>query len=153
MTVRESTMAETRTQTFENHGQYRPEYHIVVFFILLANFLWASYQLLGGLTGGAVVGFLMSIALIVMFFSVRIQILTVQDRVIRLEMRQRFREVLPADAAARANALPLRQIIALRFASDEELPALLGEIQAGQLTGAKEIKQKVRSWQADHLRA
>jgi hypothetical protein len=124
-----------------------------VFFILLANFVWASYQLVGGLTGTAAVSFLMSIALIVMFFSVRTQILTVQDRVIRLEMRQRFREVLAADLASRASALPLRQIIALRFASDEELPALVNDILTGQLTGTKEIKQKVRNWQADHLRA
>jgi len=146
-------MAETRVQTFENHGQYRPEYHIVVFFILLANFVWASYQLVEGLTGTAVVSFLMSIALIVMFFSVRTQILTVQDRVIRLEMRQRFRELLTADLASRASSLPLRQIIALRFASDDELPGLVDDVLAGQLTGTKEIKQRVRNWQADHLRA
>ena len=146
-------MAETRSQSFENHGQYRPEYHIVVFFILLANFLWAGYQLIGGLTGAAVVSLLMSVALIVMFFSVRTQILTVQDRVIRLEMRHRFREVLAADLAARANNLPLRQIIALRFASDEELPTLINDVLAGQLTAPKEIKRKVRDWQADHLRA
>ena len=71
-------MAETRAQSFDNHGKYRPEYHIVVFFILLANFLWAGYSLFQGLTGGAVVALLMSIALIVMFFSLRVQILTVQ---------------------------------------------------------------------------
>jgi hypothetical protein len=146
-------MAETRTQSFDNHGQYRPEYHIVVFFVLLANFLWAGYQLFQGLTGGAVVAFLMSIALIVMFFSVRVQILTVQDRVIRLEMRQRFRSILAADIANRASSLPLRQIIALRFASDEELPSLVSEVMSGQLTAPKDIKQKVRDWQADHLRA
>jgi hypothetical protein len=146
-------MAGERSQSFENHGQYRPEYHIVVFLILLANFLWASYQLIGGMTAGAVVSFLMSVAFVVMFFSVRTQILTVQDRVIRLEMRQRFRDLLSADLAARASTLPLRQIIALRFASDEELPGLLNEVLAGQLTAPKEIKQKVRNWQADHLRA
>ena len=146
-------MAETRAQSFDNHGKYRPEYHIVVFFILLANFLWAGYSLFQGLTGGAVVALLMSIALIVMFFSVRVQILTVQDRVIRLEMRQRFRAVLAADVANRACSLPLRQIIALRFASDDELPSLVNEVVSGQLTAAKDIKQKVRDWQADHLRA
>jgi len=88
-----------------------------------------------------------------MFFSVRVQILTVQDRVIRLEMRQRFRSVLAADIANRASALPLRQVIALRFASDEELPSLVSDVMSGQLTAPKDIKQKVRDWQADHLRA
>ena len=146
-------MAETKAQSFENHGQYRPEYHIGVFFILLANFLWSIYQLTRGLSAGSVLALLMSVALIVMFFSVRVQILTVQDRVIRLEMRQRFRSVLAADIANRASALPLRQVIALRFASDEELPSLVSDVMSGQLTAPKDIKQKVRDWQADHLRA
>ena len=145
-------MAESR-QTYENHGQYRPEYHIVVFFTLLANFAWATYQLAHGITGASVVAFLMSVALVVMFFSLRTQILTVQDRVIRLEMRQRFREVLGADLAARANTLSLRQIIALRFASDAELTTLVGDVLAGQVSAPKEIKQRVKDWQADHLRA
>jgi len=73
--------------------------------------------------------------------------------VIRLEMRQRFREVLGPDLAARANTLPLRQIIALRFASDAELTTLVGDVLAGQVSAPKEIKQRVKDWQADHLRA
>ena len=146
-------MAEPKAQSFENHGQYRPEYHLGVFFILLANFLWSTYQLVRGFSAGTLLGFLMSVAFVVMFFSLRVQILTVQDRVIRLEMRQRFRSVLAADLANRASSLPLRQIIALRFASDEELPSLVSEVVSGQVTAPKEIKQKVRDWQADHLRA
>jgi hypothetical protein len=145
-------MAESH-QTFENHGQYRPEYHLVVFFILLANFAWAVYQLTRGFSGASMIAFLMSVALVVMFFSLRTQILTVQDRVIRLEMRQRFRDVLGADLGTRANALPLRQIIALRFASDAELPALVNDVLAGQVSAPKEIKRRVKDWQGDHLRA
>jgi hypothetical protein len=146
-------MAATREQSFKNHARVRPEYHIFVFFVLLANFGWSVYGLVQGVTGGSIVAFLMSAALIVMFFSLRVQILTVQDRVIRLEMRHRFRDLLPADVAARAIALPVRQIIALRFASDAELPALVNEVLAGKLTESKGIKQRVSSWQADHLRA
>ena len=142
-----------KAQSFENHGQYRPEYHIAVFFILLANFLWSTYQLVRGFSAGSLVAFLMSVALVVMFFSLRVQILTVQDRVIRLELRQRFREVLGTDLAQRACGLPLRQIIALRFAGDAELPDLVSEVLAGQVSAPKEIKQKVKNWQADHLRA
>jgi hypothetical protein len=146
-------MAEPKTQSFENHGQYRPEYHLGVFFILLANFLWSTYQLVRGFSAGTLLGFLMSVAFVVMFFSLRVQILTVQDRVIRLEMRQRFREILTADLAQRACGLPLRQIIALRFAGDAELPDLVSEVLAGQVSAPKDIKQKVKNWQADHLRA
>jgi hypothetical protein len=146
-------MAEPKAQSFENHGQYRPEYHLGVFFILLANFLWSTYQLVRGFSAATLLGFLMSVAFVVMFFSLRVQILTVQDRVIRLEMRQRFREILTADLAQRACGLPLRQIIALRFAGDAELPDLVSEVLAGQVSAPKDIKQKVKNWQADHLRA
>ena len=146
-------MAEPKAQSFENHGQYRPEYHLGAFFILLANFLWSTYQLVRGFSAGTLLGFLMSVAFVVMFFSLRVQILTVQDRVIRLEMRQRFREILTADLAQRACGLTLRQIIALRFAGDAELPDLVSEVLAGQVSAPKDIKQKVKNWQADHLRA
>jgi hypothetical protein len=68
-------------------------------------------------------------------------------------MRHRLRELLPADVCARTLALPIRQIIALRFASDTELPGLVREVLGGSLTTGKEIKMRVKDWQADYLRA
>jgi hypothetical protein len=88
-----------------------------------------------------------------MAVSLRAQILRVQDRLIRLEMRLRLRENLPADLAQRAAHLPIRQLIALRFASNEELPSLVQEVVDGKVTNPNEIKLKIRQWQADHLRA
>ncbi|MGE3520945.1 MAG: DUF6526 family protein, partial [Vicinamibacterales bacterium] len=88
-----------------------------------------------------------------MFFSVRAQILTVQDRVIRVEMRLRLRALLTPDAAARAAALPVKQLVALRFAGDAELPSLVEEVLAGRLVSQKDIKTRVQDWQADFLRA
>jgi hypothetical protein len=146
-------MAEPDVQSYKNHGRVVPAYHIGVFFIFVANFIWAAYRLTGGVTGDAVVAFVLSIGLMLLFFSVRSQILTVQDRVIRLEMRLRFRALLAADTAARASALPIKQIVALRFASDAELPALINAVLSGQITDAKTIKQKVTDWQPDYLRA
>ena len=55
--------------------------------------------------------------------------------------------------AARACALPLEQVIALRFASDAELPGLVDEVLSGRVSTPKDIKQKVKEWQADFLRA
>ena len=78
-----------------------------------------------------------------MAFAARTQTLTVQNRVIRLEQRLRFRDLLRPDVAARAAALPIGQIVALRFACDAELPGLVDEVLAGRLTDAKAIKLKV----------
>src|ERR1700733_1111923 len=83
-------------QSFKNHNRIVPAFHIVGFLLLLANFLWALYRLTQGITGDAIVQLFLAVAVIVMFGSLRGQILTVQDRVIRMEMRLRLAQVLPA---------------------------------------------------------
>jgi hypothetical protein len=79
--------------------------------------------------------------------------LTVQDRVIRLEMQLRLARVLPADLQGRIAALQRGHYVALRFAGDDELADLVRQIADGGLRTPKEIKQRVKNWQADWLRA
>lgn len=145
-------MAEPQ-QNLSNHGRLVPMYHIGAFFPLLINLVWSLYRLRGGFTGDAVVQLLTAIALILLFISVRTQILTVQDRVIRLEMRLRLARVLPPDQHSVIPQLTHKQLVALRFASDGELPALVQRVLAGQLPTQKAIKAEVKDWQADFLRA
>jgi hypothetical protein len=78
---------------------------------------------------------------------------TVQDRVIRLEMHLRLQQILPPELRTRIQDLTHRQLVALRFASDAELPELVREILDGKLTTVKEIKLRVKNWQGDWLRA
>ncbi len=79
--------------------------------------------------------------------------LNVQDRVIRVEMRQRLTGVLPPDLQPRIRELTRQQLVALRFACDAELPGLVREVLEGRLKTSKEIKLRVKDWQADWLRA
>ncbi len=102
-----------------------------VLLILLANILWSGYRMVTALSPDTAIAFLVSLALVAIAFVSRTQTITVQNRVIRLEERLRYRELLPRDVAARASALPIGQIIALRFASDAEL-AGVGERCAGR---------------------
>jgi hypothetical protein len=143
----------SNTQTYKTHRRLVPAYHFGVLFSLLAYFVWSVYQLTHGITGSAIMGLLLSVALMTMAISLRSQILRVQDRLIRLEMRLRLRESLPADLAARATHLPVGQLIALRFASDDELPSLVRDVVDGKVVTPNDIKQKIQQWQADHLRA
>jgi hypothetical protein len=143
----------SNTQSYKTHRRLVPAFHIGVLLSLLANFVWSVYQLSHGITGSAVMGLILSVALITMAISLRSQILRVQDRLIRLEMRLRLRENLPADLAGRAAHLPVRQLIALRFASDDELPSLVRDVVDGKVATPNDIKQKIQQWQADHLRA
>jgi hypothetical protein len=140
-------------QNFRNHSRIVPAYHVGVFVPFLANFIWASYRLVTMFNGETFIDFLVSIALLLMFFSLRVQVLTVQDRVIRLEMRLRLRNTLPPDMHPLINSLTHKQLVALRFASDAELAVLVREVLAGTLKTPKDIKARVREWQADYLRA
>ena len=85
-----------KTQTFDNHARLVPPYHMVAFPILAVNFLWTLRVLVGGPGFGTLVGFLVSIALLILFFYARQFALTAQDRVIRLEMQLRLARLLPA---------------------------------------------------------
>jgi len=140
-------------QNFRNHARIVPAYHVGVFVPFLANFIWATYRLIGMFSGETFIAFLVSIALLLMFFSLRVQVLTVQDRVIRLEMRLRLRNALPPDLQDQVSSLSHKQLVALRFASDAELTTLVREVLAGTLKTQKDIKARVREWQADYLRA
>jgi len=97
--------------------------------------------------------FIVAVALLALGFLSRIQTLTVQDRVIRLEMRQRLAQCLPPELRDRITELSHRQLVALRFASDAELAALVRDVLEGKLATQKEIKMRVKEWQPDWLRA
>lgn len=140
-------------QNYKNHGRIVPAFHGGVFLALLVNLLWTFYRLIGDFTGDRIVNAILAVGLLVMAGSLRAQILTVQDRVIRLEMRHRFRDLLPADLYVQASKLPVKQVVALRFASDAELPGLVREVIGGGVDSGKSIKMRIRDWQADHLRA
>ena len=146
-------MAQTTPQTFENHTRLVPAYHMGAFPLLAINLLWSGYRAVRNFSPDAVVALLLAIALLLIFFHARIFALTVQDRVIRLEMRLRMEKLLPADFRPRIPDFTLGQLVALRFASDEELPELARKVLTENITARKTIKQMIKKWNPDYLRA
>ncbi|MBI4487055.1 MAG: hypothetical protein HY655_13685 [Acidobacteria bacterium] len=140
-------------QTYKNHARLRPSFHFFVVPVLLLNFFIAVWQLIQAPALGTAWGLVFAAALVVLAFVARGQAISVQDRVIRIEMRLRLQRLLPPDLQPRINDLTTRQLVALRFASDEELPDLVREVLAGNLPSQKSIKMRVKNWQADWLRA
>ena len=142
-----------QTQDFKHHVRFFPPFHFFVMPVLLLNFVNAARHLY--LSPSASTGFALVVAaaLVMLALSARVMAITVQDRVIRLEMRMKLRELLPPDLRGRINDLTPRQLVGLRFASDEELPALVRDVLAGSLPTPKSIKERVKNWQADFLRA
>jgi hypothetical protein len=140
-------------QNYKNHARFVPMFHVGVLVPFLVNFVWAINRMRSGVTTETVMGLVMALALLLLAFSVRVMVMTVQDRVIRLEMRLRLREMLPSAMHADIPRLTIDQLVALRFASDAELPDLTREALAGKFASRKAIKMKVRDWQGDYLRA
>lgn len=145
-------MTSIPVQTLRNHSRYVPAYHFFAAAILIANFFWRLYYLTIDGSWNAVFDSLLSMALLVLFWYMRAFALTVQDRVIRLEERLRIGR-LCSDLGALADELTLDQLVALRFASDEELPELARRVVAENITSRKEIKLLIQRWRPDHLRA
>ncbi len=141
------------TQSFEHHARWVPPFHFVVLPILLVNLIWSLWQVFKAPAWPTLLAVLVAFALFGMAIYGRTFTLTVQDRVIRLEMRLRLERLLSPDLHARIPGLSVEQLVGLRFASDDELSALVREVLEKNITERKEIKRRIRNWQADHQRA
>lgn len=143
----------SQDQNFENHARFYPLFHFVVAPIFLLNIVWSIVRVIRHISFDTVVSLLVAVALFLLALTARIMALTVQDRLIRLEMRLRLQELLPPDLRARIPDFTVDQLISLRFAGDAELPALAQRVLDEKLTSRNGIKKMIRDWQPDLLRA
>jgi hypothetical protein len=146
-------MGDQMAQNFKNHVKFVPVFHFFVFPELLFNVGWAIYRIVRAPSAGSVEILVVALALLLAALYGRMFALAVQDRLIRLEMQLRLQGLLPANLRSRIPEFSLNQLVALRFASDAELPELAGKVLAENLQDRKTIKRMIRNWQADELRA
>ena len=144
---------EPASQSFENHVKFFPLFHFFVLPVLAINVIRALVNVFRDLSLSSVWAFIVAIALLALALAARIMALTVQDRVIRLEVRLRLQQVLPAELRPHIPEFTRNQLVALRFASDGELPALARKVLDEHLDDRKAIKKLVQNWQPDLLRA
>ena len=141
-------------QNFANHARYVPAFHFFVLPVLLLNIGWSIYRWKTSLWSiDGAVWVLTSVALLIGLLFARLFVLSVQDRVIRLEERIRCEQLLPQDLQVRIIEFEPGQLVSLRFASDAELPALARRVLDEKLIDRKAIKQLIKSWRPDYLRA
>jgi hypothetical protein len=144
-------MAE-RAQSLQKHTRFLPGFHFFVVPVLLINVVNAIRLLWMDPNGHYAFQVLVAIALLMTAFLSRVQSLAAQDRVIRLEMRLRLRGLLPPDMHTSIDGLTTRQLVALRFAGDAEMADIVRDVLAGKLATQKDIKSRVKNWQADWQR-
>jgi hypothetical protein len=144
-------MSQKTTQSLKNHGRVDPLYHYLSLFILVVSLIIAIVYLIANphfFTAWIVV---LSVVVFVPFFKLRIYALKVQDRVIRLEERLRLQALAPPDWHAQIHKLTEDQLIALRFAPDDELFELAQQAISENLS-RKQIKERIRNWRPDDWR-
>jgi len=140
-------MAEEKVQTYATHV-HQPRLFALAFVSTVAAFGFFIFEMLR-FRGPLMYGILaLGVAVMCLTLISRLYIVRLQDRIIRLEMQVRLARLGLEAAFPR---LTVRQVVALRFASDAEMPALVNRAIAENLT-AKQIKESVRDWQADWLR-
>jgi uncharacterized protein DUF6526 len=145
-------VSQTESQSFASHARIVPGFHYGVTGALSLNFLWSLVRLYRVPGLDAIVAVITAVGLLGLLFYARMFPLRAQDRIIRLEMSLRLASLLPPDLRGRAASLRPGQLVAMRFASDAELPGLVRQVLDENLSDRREIKRRIREWQADHLR-
>ena len=140
-----------KTQNYKNHGRMVPGYHYVLFILIMA-------MLIGGIINAIKSGhenfysatllILAAVILLFLSFYARSFSLKAQDRSIKVE--ENFRHYFLTGKPL-SNDLTMRQIIGLRFASDEEFPDLAKKAVSESLS-EKDIKESIKNWKADNYR-
>lgn len=144
-------MADT-PQTFANHTRWQPPIHYFVLPVLLVNVFWTVIVFVKDPNRNSGWAIMVSLALLTLLFYVRLNPLKAQDRIIRLEEKLRYQKVLSPAVCQQTSALTPGQIIALRFAGDDELEELVSAVLAGKFAKNSEIKRAIKHWRADTFR-
>ncbi len=140
-------------QSYANHTRWLAPYHFVVAPILMLHVAVSVRDALRHPGWWPWWGAIVALAIATAAGLARMQALTVQDRLIRLEETLRLQRLLPAAEHPEIARLSRKEFVALRFASDAELPALFRRVRAGEFADAKAIKRAVVEWRPDELRA
>ena len=133
-------------QTYKTHVRFHPLFHFVLVplcWFLLGATVWSWFRVRNFHNGVSIVA---ALTLFLLLLLARTYALKVQDRVIRLEETLRLQAL-----GSRTAGLSMRQSVALRFASDEEVVGLAERAARERMT-PKQIKEAVRHWRADHHR-
>jgi hypothetical protein len=140
-------------QNFANHRRFVPLFHFVLFALIILTLIGSCVNLIktigthAGLYSASLL-VVVNLSLFLMFIYIRVFPLKAQDRAIRAEENLRHFVLTGKLLDSR---LAMRQIIALRFASDEEFLTLAARAIEEKLT-EDQIKKAIKNWRGDYYR-
>ena len=138
-------------QDFSHHTRRDPLFHFFIIPVFAITLIMSIVHLVRrpGLHSAWLI--VVTIAALLAIFKIRMYALRVQDRVIRLEERLRLATLIDPALRSQIVVLTEPQLVALRFASDAELPALAARAINEKLAAA-EIKKSIQTWRPDYWR-
>jgi len=139
-------------QTFANHTRWQAPVHFFIMPVMLINVIWSIVLFVKAPGPTAGWWIVVSFTLFGLVAFVRLNPLKAQDRIIRLEERLRYQQILSPALCQRASELEPGQIIALRFAGDDELEELVSAVLAGKFRRNSDIKRAIKHWRPDRFR-
>jgi hypothetical protein len=139
-------------QNFANHTRWHPPFHFFVLPVMLTNFVWSVVAFAKAPGWNSAWWTVVSLALAMLALFTRTYSLKLQDRIIRIEEKLRYQQLLSPTLVQQAGALTFAQIVALRFAGDEQLQELVRQVLSGKFAKGKDIKQAIKNWRADTFR-
>jgi hypothetical protein len=141
----------SKPQSFKSHARFDPPYHFFLTIVSIATIVIAIMYAVHHPSFYPIWFVVLSLAAFVALFRMRQYPLKVQDRVIRLEERLRLQALAPAEWHTQIYRLTEDQLIALRFAADDEVVPLAKQALEHNLS-RKQIKERIKSWRADTWR-
>ncbi len=144
-------MGEKVPQTYANHTRLDPPFHYFVFPIAAIHSLLSVWRLIRQPGVDAAWLVVLALAAVIAVLKIRTNALSVQNRVIRLEERLRLASLVGEPLRARLGELSAGQLIALRFASDGEIPVLVEKVLRDKMAGG-DIKKAIVTWRPDYQR-
>jgi hypothetical protein len=142
---------ERKPQSLGNHAKFDEPFHFLMMPVAAFSMIVSIGHAYKYPNFDSIWLAVIAVTVFVAVVRIRTYPLKVQDRLIRLEERLRLTQLLSDPLRSRINDLTESQLVALRFASDAEVPALVEKTLGGKLT-SKQIKEQIRNWRADYFR-
>ncbi|MGM0852447.1 MAG: DUF6526 family protein [Bacillota bacterium] len=140
-----------KQQNYENHSKIDPAYHVGIALLSLITLILTITFFVKNVGTETLLSFVVLfvvLTIILIGIKLRTYALQLQDRIIRTEENFRYYRLT---GNSLDDTLSVKQMIALRFAPDEEFPGLVERTLTENLT-AKDIKKAIQNWRADHHR-
>lgn len=142
------------TQNYQNHRKFYPPHHFIYLPLLLALQIYGIYKSLQN-DENQLVWILFSVVIfLLLYLSIMVRqhyALGLQNRLVRLEFKQRYFEMYGKRSDEIEAKLGFGQIAALRFAYDDEFNELLNKALTENTSG-DEIKKAIKNWKGDYHR-